>query len=66
MECMKCKTELFNAKFNSDASGAGAYLTNKKNGILESEKRSSVACYVCPKCGYIELYADEPTKLMLK
>lgn len=38
MECMKCKTEMFNAKFNSDVYGVGAYLTNKKKGILESEK----------------------------
>jgi len=46
--------------------GIGAYLTNKKKGILESEKQSTVTCYVCPECGYIELYADEPKKLILE
>ena len=38
MECMKCKTEMFNAKFNSDVYGVGAYLTNKKKGILEYDR----------------------------
>ena len=40
-------------------------LTNKKKGILECEKRSDVICYVCPNCGYIELYAENPKKLKL-
>ena len=64
MECMRCKVDMFNAKFKTDV-GGNAYLMNKKKGLLESEKRSTVTCYVCPKCGCIELHADEPTKLRL-
>lgn len=66
MECIKCKANMFNAKFKADLVGIGAYLTNKKKGILEFEKQSTVTCYVCPECGYIELYADEPKKLILE
>lgn len=65
MECIRCKVDMFNAKFKADTMGTGAYLTNKKKGILESEKTSTVSCYVCPKCGYIELHADDPAKLIL-
>ena len=38
-------------------------LKNKRNGILDSEKRTDVICYVCPECGYIELYAKDPKRL---
>ena len=38
MKCMKCKTEMFLAKLCADTVGMGAYLTNKKKGLLESEK----------------------------
>lgn len=65
MECMRCKVEMFDAKFKADTFGTGAYLTNKKKGLLESEKQCTVSCYVCPKCGYVELHADEPEKLKL-
>jgi rubrerythrin len=34
-----------------------------RKGILEQEKRSAVLCYVCPECGYIELYAENPQAL---
>ncbi|MGN0546387.1 MAG: hypothetical protein ACI4I3_03560 [Acutalibacteraceae bacterium] len=40
-------------------------LVNKKKGIFESEKRSTVSCYVCPGCGHIELIADHPTDLQM-
>lgn len=64
MECMKCKTEMIIATLKADSLGVGAYLTKKKKGIFESEKRSSVTCYVCPQCGYIELNADKPQDLL--
>lgn len=66
MECIKCRTEMITAKFNADMHGLGVYLSNKKKGIFEPEERSSVTCYVCPECGYIELNADSPKNLILK
>ena len=65
MNCMKCKTEMFSAKLCADAVGMGAYLTNKKKGLLESEKRCAVNCFVCPNCGYVELQADDPKKIQI-
>ena len=54
--------------FNARLTGNILYpliLTNKKKGLLESEKRCCVLCYVCPECGYIELYAENPKKLKI-
>ena len=65
MDCLRCKEEMFNAKLKGDAVGTVVYLANKKNGIFETEKSSTVSCYVCPKCGYIELHADDAKKLSL-
>ena len=65
MDCLRCKEEMFNAKLKGDAVGSVVYLTNKKEGIYETEKSSTVSCYVCPKCGYIELHADDAKKLSL-
>lgn len=66
MECLRCKEKMIVAKLNTGAYGNPVYLSNKKKGILESEQRSSVTCYVCPKCGYVELKADSPGALVLK
>lgn len=42
MECIRCKTEMFSAKFCADTVGTGSYITNKKKDILESQKSCSV------------------------
>ena len=60
---MKCETEMFEANL------AGAYyvpvcLTNKKQKLFDTEKRGNVNCFVCPECGYIELQAVDPKKLL--
>ena len=65
MECLRCKEKMFNAKLKGDMVGTMVYLTNKKKGALETEKNSSISCYVCPKCGYIELNADNAKNLIL-
>ncbi len=65
MECLRCKEEMFTAKLCGDMYETGIYLKNKKKGIFETAKTSSVTCYVCPKCGYVELKADEPKKIRL-
>ena len=62
MKCTKCDTEMFHANLT----GNGIYsliLTSKKKSIWESDKSCNALCYVCPKCGYIELYAENPQKL---
>jgi len=41
-------------------------LTNKKKGVFETEKRSTVSCYVCPECGHIELIANDPKGLQME
>ena len=64
MDCLRCKEEMIKAKLKGDAVGTVVYLTNKKNGIFENEKNSTVSCYVCPKCGYVELNADNAKKLI--
>ena len=64
MKCSKCDAEMIRATLT----GNGLHpvlLKNKKNGVFEPEKRSSVLCYVCPLCGYMELYAENPKELKL-
>ena len=65
MKCGKCGEEMFRAQLTDGASLFSVRLTNKKKGFLESEKRSAVLCCVCPKCGYLELYAEDPKGLKL-
>lgn len=65
MECIKCKEVMYKAHLVGDVSGLDVWLRNKKKGILETEKRSPVSCYVCPACGYVELNADKPQDLMI-
>ena len=60
MECIKCKEKMVQANLKGDVYGIGVYVTTKKNGFWDIEKSSSVSCYVCPKCGYLEMYADKP------
>ena len=62
MKCNKCETEMIKSKLSTGM--AYVYCCNKKKGALETEKRSSVSCFVCPKCGYIELYADCPKDIV--
>ncbi len=64
MNCGKCDTEMFHANLTGNALYP-IFLTNKKQGIFETEKRCDVACYVCPKCGYIELYAKNPQSIQI-
>ena len=65
MECLRCKEEMIRANLKGDVVGTAVYVTNKKKGVFETEKRSSVSCYVCPKCGYVELNADNAKQLVL-
>lgn len=64
MMCSRCEAEMFRAKMVG-AQFVEIQLINKKKGIFESEKRSSVSCYVCPECGHIELTADHPNGLQI-
>ncbi len=64
MKCSKCDAEMFQAKLMANTVYP-LILSNKKKGILEPEKRCGVLCYVCPDCGYIELYAENPKELKI-
>lgn len=60
MECNKCNLEMKKVNFCTGALGSEAFVSHKKKGILEIEKRSTVSCYICVKCGHIEFIADNP------
>lgn len=52
----------------ANLTGNGLYpvlLTTKNKGVFEPERRGTVLCYVCPQCGRIELYAENPKGLKL-
>lgn len=64
MKSDRCDREMFQAKM-AGAQYVEIQLINKKKGVFESEKRSTVSCYVCPECGHIELAADHPDSLQI-
>ena len=64
MKCSKCEAEMFKSTLVGYAL-CPLIVTNKKKGILEPEKRTNVLCYVCPQCGRIELYAENPKTLKI-
>lgn len=64
MKCDRCEIEMFKAKMVG-AQFVEILLTNKKKGVFETEKRSTVSCYVCPECGHIELVANDPKGLQM-
>mgnify|MGYP007066384385 FL=1 len=61
MQCFKCETEMKKVKFIGNAAGMPSYLAYKEKGVFNPEIRDNVECYVCPKCGYIELKAENPS-----
>ncbi len=65
MKCERCEIEMFKAKMVG-AQFVEILLTNKKKGVFETEKRSTVSCYVCPECGHIELIANDPKGLQIE
>ena len=65
MKCDRCELEMFKAKMVG-AQFVEILLANKKKGVFETEKRSTVSCYVCPECGHIELVADDPKGLQME
>ncbi len=68
MKCGRCEAEMYQAKLDAKIVGAQLVeilLVNRKKGLFSSEKRSAVSCYVCPECGHIELFADDPKGLQI-
>ena len=60
MNCAKCDTKMFRAKMDGGYLGLPVRLTNIKKGVFDPEKACLVTCSVCPSCGYIELYDNDP------
>lgn len=63
MDCNRCGSKMFRATLTGGL--WPVLLTNKKKGFAEEEKRCAVLCYVCPQCGSVELFAEDPKKLQL-
>lgn len=62
MKCEKCDTEMVLAELFGAGYPSSIFVRAKKKGFFDTEKRSGVKCFVCPECGKIELYAEEPKK----
>lgn len=57
--CIKCESMMVEAKL--DSYPIRVYKSIEKPN---SETMSEISpCYVCPNCGFIELYASNPEKL---
>ena len=64
MKCGKCEEDMFKAELRGHYNRV--WLRNKEPGLTGIHKTGTVSCHVCPACGYIELYADDPKRLILK
>lgn len=55
-KCAKCNADMKRAALSAN----GGYVLAEE--IKKGFKRNvcGVNAYICPKCGYIELYADKP------
>lgn len=58
--CPKCNTVMKEATLIS-YSNAEVMLKKHKEKMWDIDE-SSLEVYVCPQCGYIELYAEEPER----
>ena len=68
MICNNCGEELVQVRIKSGGIKAGGgfdlFLAEPtKKGVFQEELRSPVSCYLCKKCGRIELVADSPEEL---
>jgi hypothetical protein len=64
MKCLRCENEMYKAQLTDGHIMTPVVLKNKgKNWLTDPERISSVSCYVCPECGYVELQADDPKGL---
>lgn len=66
--CPKCQGAMKDASFEilnviQADFGHSLFVGPKKRFYLNPNRRSQVNVYVCSKCGFIELYADDPTGL---
>jgi predicted nucleic-acid-binding Zn-ribbon protein len=66
--CPKCQGAMTDASFEilnviQADFGHSLFVGPKKRFYLNPNRRSQVNVYVCSKCGFIELYADDPTGL---
>lgn len=59
MECEKCKVEMISAFMMCNDDFVGLYTNVKKL----FQNASDIKVFVCPKCGHIELYADDVSAL---
>lgn len=62
--CPKCNTSMKKTKLVSFRNAHVAI--RKEQSTLFGPNESSISSYVCPDCGYIELYADKPEKFLDK
>ena len=60
-KCIRCEVEL-KENFDVKVEGAAYELKITKPGIFK-ETLGKVHCAVCPSCGYIEFYLDDPSKI---
>ena len=60
MKCEECGSEMKEA-IATAATGGLLYVSDTKKNMIGIHKNSKVNCFCCPECGYIELYAVDPT-----
>lgn len=60
-KCIRCDIEM-NENYDVKVEGAAYGLKVTKPGIFK-DNLGKIHCAVCPKCGYVELYLDDTSKI---
>lgn len=60
-KCIRCEVEM-TENFDVKVEGAAYGLQITKPGIFK-KNLGKVHAAICPKCGYVELYVEDTTKL---
>jgi len=60
-KCLRCETEMVEDLVLIVSNGYGVDVREK--GMFKTAK-AKINCAVCPKCGYSELYVEEPEKIL--
>lgn len=66
MKCEKCGQKMEKAHISASTGGKICVANPESKNILGGMKTSDINVYVCPECGYIELYAAKPEVFKVK
>ena len=60
-KCLRCNAEMVES-LNVCVSGGGCGVDVREKGVFKNAL-DKIKCAVCPECGYVETYVENPEKI---